>query len=383
MKALFSFIVLLFSFQVPAQVLIEYETTKDMDQFDWLEFINEENIQKHIDFRSRRLNRFGAKINTITGLKWNKLDLIQIEQELGLYKMGEKTGLSPEMIKAAEEAIGLHWENIISIEDQIRVQAGLAGDLVEAMPMNPMVGDIKDYRDGVWELYKGDHEILFNMVEKKDEALYKALGSDDEAYAGFIAPYVQRYMEKVGETAGAYYDSFKSTGVDVNSRADDELRLLNMYLDSAEIYKCFIKNFEGLEGENQQVLMSSILEWQTHQGLLGVNSTIEAYKNYGINADRPDAIAHSLFDYYYAPIEVKEKIGEFLRNDMLYNEEFIKADIDDIRKLGARVDALIGLNYLGVATPEEQELYNKAIEEGIIRYNSTHSFFGRALPLPE
>ena len=45
------------------------------------------------------------------------------------------------------------------------------------------------------------------------------------------------------------------------------------------------------------------------------------------------------------------------------------------------MDALIGLNYLGVSTPEEQELYNKAVEQGIIEYHSEHSFFGHPVPL--
>jgi len=90
-----------------------------------------------------------------------------------------------------------------------------------------------------------------------------------------------------------------------------------------------------------------------------------------------------LFEFYDAPISVKERIGVFLREDILNNEEFIKADIDDLQRLAARVNALIGLNYLNVATSEEQELYNKAIEQGIIRYNNIHSFSGSFVPLPE
>ncbi len=56
---------------------------------------------------------------------------------------------------------------------------------------------------------------------------------------------------------------------------------------------------------------------------------------------------------------------------------------DDTTLLGVRVDALIGLNSFGIATPEEQELFNKAVEQGIIRYRNPHTFSGRPRPLPE
>ena len=384
MKLLFSFVFFFFSFlsfQSQSQVLVEYEIAKDMNRFDWSAFSNKVNIQKHIDFRNQRFNLLGAKINTITGIKWNKVDLVQIEQELGLYKMGVKTGLSSEMIQAAEEAIALHWGNVNSIENQIKASAGLlARGLVEVTPIAPMIGKTEDYYKGAWELYKGDHKIVFDMVEKRDEALYKALGSNDEIYAGFIVPYVNRYMEKMGITAQTYYDSFKSPEVEVEMKGNDAYNLFNMYLNSVEIYKCFIKNFKSPEGKYQQELMGSIYDWHTNQALLGMNSTIEGYKTYGVET-RPNAVAYSLFKFYDAPIEVKEKIGGFLRKSFLNNEEFINSE--ERLKLKARVNALIGLNYLGVATPAEQELYNKAIEQGIIRYNSTHSFSGSPLPLPE
>jgi len=358
MKLLFSFVFLLFlSFHTQAQVLIEHEIAQDMNQFNWSAFSNKANTKKYIDFRNQIFNLLGAKINTINGLKWNKLDLAQIEQELGLYKIGAKTGLSAEMIQAAEEAISLHWGNMNSIESQIKARAGLAGGLAEFAPMTPMVGKREDYYNWVWELHKRDHEIVFNMVEKKDKALYKALGSNDEVYAGFITPYVERYMKKMGETAGAYYDSFKSPDADVDVKVNDAYNLLNMYLNSVEIYKCFIKNFKDPVGEKQKMLMGSIYNWHTNQALLGMNSIIEGYKTYGVET-RPNAVAYSFFKFYNAPRRVKEKIGVFLRNDMLNKEEFIKAD--DRQRLGARVNALIGLNYLGVATPEERELYNKA-----------------------
>ena len=382
MKLIFSFIFLLFSslsFHTHAQVLIEYEIAKDMNQFDWSAFSNKANVQEHIDFRNQRFNLLGAKVNTITGLKWNKLDLVQIEQELGLYKQGRKTGLSVEMIQAAEEAIALHWKNVNSIENQIKAHAGLVEGLVDVI--TPMVGKTEEYYNGAWELHKGDHNIVFNMVEKKDEALYKVFEGNNEAYAGFIAPYVERYMQKMGGTAETYYDTLESAYKgETEFKKADVARLVAIYTNSLEIYKCFNKNFKESVGVNQQRLMGSIESWHTNQALLGANSLIETYNVYGEKAN-PFAIVNSFFKFYDAPTSVKERIGEFLRESILNNETFINTE--DNFTLLTRVYALIGLNYLGVATPEEQELYKKAIEQKIIRYNSTHSFSGKPLPLPE
>ena len=393
MKLLFSFIVFFFSslaFQSQAQILIKYPIRSNMGQFDWSAFSDKETVRKQIRFENEIFKLLGPE-SIITGLNIGKLDLVQIEQELGLYKQGIKTGLSAEMMGSAEEAIRLHWGNINNIEGQIKAQAGLAGG-VEFIQMKKTIGEPEDYYNGIWELYKGDHEIVFNMVEKKDEALYQALGGNDEAYAEFIAPYVQRYMEKMGETAQAYYDSLggeldyemavqsgygeiKTTFKDLNVTS-----LMDMYKDSVEIYKCFIKNFTDSEGGiNQQKLMESIQSWRTNQALLGADSIIDAYES-GIRT-RQAAVTNQLLRFYEAPEDVRERIGLFLREGVLNNEEFIKAD--DRQRLGARVNALIGLNSFGIATSKEQELFNKAIEEGIIRYKNPHSFSRRALPLPE
>ena len=130
----------------------------------------------------------------------------------------------------------------------------------------------------------------------------------------------------------------------------------------------------------QQELMSSIQSWHTSQGLLGANSLIKTYENFGM-ASNPGAVTIELLGFYDAPVEVKEKIGVFLRNSILNNEEFI--EVDDRQRLTARVNALIGLNSFGLATPEERGLFNKAIEQGIVRYRNPHNFTGYPLPLPE
>ena len=347
-----------------------------MDKFKWSDFIDRENIQKQINFENQIFEQLGPGFNTIDSLNIGKSDLVRLEQELDLYKKGVKEGLSPEMIGSVEEAIQLHWENVNNIENQIKDYAVL-GDSLDVVPP---IGETLDYRNGVWELYKGDHEVLFNMVEKKDEALYQDIGANDEAYAEFISPYVKRYMAKIGDTAGAYWDSLQWA---YNTKGplikDDVASLKKMYSNSFEIYNCFTKNFKEPVGESQKELMGSIQEWHTNQAFLGANSLIETYNNYGMEAD-PGAVVMSFFDFYEAPDSVKERIGVFLRNDILNNEEFINAE--DTLRLGTRTNALIGLNYLGVSTSEEQELFKEAIEQGIIRYNSTHSFFGYPLPLP-
>ena len=193
-----------FSVQIQAQVLIEYEFVQDMDQFDWSTFSNIESVKKQIDFENEIFNLVGPGF-IISGLNIGKSDLIRLEQELDLYRQGIKTGLSSDSIKLAEQAITLHWDNINNIEAQIKAYAGLG---IEGLPQKlPTNGSVEDYYHGVWELHEGDHKVVFNMVEKKDQALYNAFGGNDEEYARFIAPYVKRQMERIGGTAGAYWSS--------------------------------------------------------------------------------------------------------------------------------------------------------------------------------
>ena len=325
-------------------------------------FIDRENIQKQINFENQIFELLGPGLNTITSLNIGKSDLVRLEQELDLYKKGIKQGLSPEMIGSAEEAIQLHWDNVNNIENQIKDYAVLGGSF-DVVPVAP-IEETLSYRNGVWELYKGDHDVLFNMVEKKDEALYKALGANDEAYAEFISPYVTRYMAKIGDTAGSYWNSLQWA---YNTKGplikDDVASLKEMYHNSLEIYKCFTKNFQEPVGANQQELMGSIQEWHTNQAFLGANSLIEAYNNYGMEAN-PGAVVMSFFNFDEAPENVKEKIGLFLRNDILNNEEFINTE--DTYRLNTRVDALIGLKYLNLLNEEEKQVFDEAIQIGVI-----------------
>ena len=377
-----------FSLKIQAQVLIDYEVVQDMDRFDWSAFSNKSTIRADIEFENKIFNLLGPG-STIGDLNIGKSDLIRLEQELDLYRQGRKTGLSPNNIKLAEEAIALHWSNINNIEAQIKAYAGIG---IKGLPPKPKVGSVEDYYNGVWELHEGDHQVVFNMVEKKDQALYNTFGGNDEAYTRFIAPYVKRQMQKMNNTAKAYYQTLDGDlDYEIIIRSDySEIKkqfktlnvanLIDLYIHSLEIYNCFNKNFTNRVGVNQQSLMNSIRDWHTEQALLGANSLIQIHNVYGYKSN-PSAVVMELLGFYKAPNTVKEQIISFLRDDIFYNSDYINTD--DRKRLGARVDALIGFNSFGMATAKEEELFNKAIEQGIIKYYNPYTFFGRSLPLPE
>ena len=391
MRLFFVLVFLIFSSvffqQIQAQVLIQGPVFEyDFDQFDWRAFIQEENIQKHIDFRNRRFHYLGVGPNVLTDLNLGKLDLIRLELELDLYKQGIKQDLSEYEIQQAEEAIRLHWENVRNIEDQIRGYAGFeaAGEVQVATLMQE--AGIEDYRKGVWELYKGDQEIVFNMVEKKDKALYEALGGNDEAYAGLISPYVERYTAKMEELGYGYSDSLELAyaGKAEFNTADVDY-LVKMYSDSLKIHNCFKENFKGwTRGAEQRGLEGVIKSWHAKQGLLGMDSFVETYKHYkeeyGTSFEI-GSVAANLFNFRKAPEEVRERMIDFYRNDIWNNEEFKVSK--EKTHLKARVNALIGLNFMNALNEEERKFFNRALEEGIIiRSNKNpNAIFGFARPL--
>ena len=386
MKVLFSFVFLFFlSFQTQARNLIEHSIRwNNMSEFDWEAFSNKENIQNHIDNRNEIFDSSG-KSPIIFGL--DKIHLVRIEQELELYKRDIKKDLSSETIQKTEQTIAFYWEYLNRMENQIKTHAGLIGlaslaDSVDTMTIKE--ANKKKYYNGTWELYTQDYEIVFDMLEKKDQALYEDLGSNDEAYTEFIAPYVERYLQKMRETAQAYYNSLggevdykiplksynngtifrvylkkETTFKDFNVT-----KLIDMYENSLELYNSFIKNFTKSTGEyhiqaHQKKLMRVIEGWYMEQSSLAAKARIEAYTTYGIDI-RPNTITYGLGYFYDAPLEVKEEIALFLREDILNNEKFINTDDETL--LRSRVNAIESLNDLNVATDEEVALY-KAIKE--------------------
>ena len=369
---LFNFIAFsILSFQAQAQVIVpgpifEY----DFNKFDWKSFIKPENIQEYTGFRNEVFEDIGADF-IITYLSSDKSDLSRLEQELELYKQGIKQGLSFEEIQQAEEAIKLHRDGISSIEKNI-LDRGFNINLI-GTDRNITLKE-QDYLLAVKKLYQEDHKIVFDMVEKTDQNLYSALGSSDSAYAKMILPQVEQYTQQMGSITQSYYDSLLSAyqaRAPLNKKKVAEL--LSMHSNSLVIYKCFLKNFQNPTDKYQQQLKQTIENWYADQSALGANSLIETYKVYGLDSN-PSSIVYSLNDFRAAPKEITDKIAEFYRKEIINNEGFINTD--NRRKLGARVNALIGLKYFGVINEEEQELFNRALEQGVITISSPNSFFG-------
>ena len=367
---------------------IEYINYR-IDQFDWEAFANKETLKKHIEHRNQTFNKHTIGIPVIFYL--DKIYLVRIEQELKLYEMGIKQGLSPKLIQVAKKAIALHWENINSKENQAKAYAGL-GSSVDVIHRKK-----RRYYKGIWELYTAEYEIVLNMVNKGDKRLYKTLGSNDEFYVKFITPYVKRHLKKIQDTAETYYNSLGGE-LDYEIPLDrsylyrettfksfNSTKLIDMYSDSLEVYNSFVKNFESRPiGLHQKELMRTIEDWYMHQAFLAVDGWIDSYKIYGINL-KPLAVIAQLRKFYEAPMEIKKIIALFLRNDILNNKELMR---EYLFSLEAQIDALEILHSLELATAEDTELYNiakeqrhqrhqklikKSKEQRIIRERQTHS----------
>ena len=375
-RLFFTFVFLIFSFlsiQSQAQVLIKQSISENMDLFDWQAFIDKENIQKNIGFRNQGFNLFGANINILDRLNFDKLDLVQLEKELELYKQGVKRALSSEDIQRAEEAIKLYRDNIEIIENAILEQGFKAGFITEATPT------AQAYRKAIQELYQTDHEIVFNLVEKTDKRLFSALGANDEAYAKLILPQVDQYAKKMGKITQSYYDSLWSADQNQDLSVKNMDHLIDTHSSSLQIYNCFKKNFKNPVGEHQIALMNTIGNWYGQQSALGAKGLIEAYTK-GI-VSNPWFVVSKLHRFTSAPQGVKVMIAEFYRKDILNNKDFINTD--EQRKLGARVDALLGLKYLGFLNNEEQQLFDRALSAGVIEKVGKGNYFsGSSRPLP-
>ena len=378
------FLFLLLSFQVQAQVLIEYN--QDIDIPYWQNFISEEHTQNLINYRNKKLSFYGSNLSTTDTLNIAKSDLVRLEQELGLYKQDIKSGLFMVEIDKAEEVINRHWENIRNIEEQFQFRAGLKTptDEDELIRMVRQAAEnVEGFNQGMWELYNKDHQILFDLVEKTDENLYKnVLSGDDEAYAQLILPQVKKYTAKTNAMAKAYYDSLLSTyeaQTPFHEMKDIRIAdLLGISDNSLIIYECFLKNFQNPTGEYQKKLKQAIETWYGQQSEWGANSLMEAYNYYGL-ASNPSAVAYSLNYFRYAPQETIDKITEFYRKEFIHNEDYINTN--DWYKLRARANALIGLKYFDVLNEEEENLFKKAIEQGVIRPAGKDSYFGYSEPI--
>ena len=331
MKLLFSFLFLFFlSVQTQALFLIEDPNNPNMKNFDWEAFTNKEKIKEYTDLRDELFSLFGGE--GFNGLRLDKIHLVRIEQELDLYKMGKKKGLSPEVIQRAEKTIALHWEDVNKIENQIKTSTGLGGSVAFTTQVIIERINEKDDYNGTWRLYRADYEIVLNMVEKRDKALYKALGSDDENYTEFITPYVEILLKKMRKTTEAYYNSLDgeldyettrdiSYGYYVDNISYDyylegtfkelnAISLTDIYTHSRIIYESFVKNFKNPTGRHQKELMNVLENWYKYQ-------------------------------------------------------------------------VLMGLTYVNAVADKDQEFYRKSIEKGIIEYHNTNYFSDHALSIPD
>ena len=381
MKLLFSFVALfVLSFQAQAQVLIEYPINQNMDLFDWEAFIDKETIQQRIDFENKIFNLLGPD-SVINGLNLGKSDLTRLEQELELYKQGIKQGLSFEEIQQAEEAIKLYRDGISSIENTI-LEQGFNNFIDSNENITPTA---QDYLSAVKELYQGDHKIIFDMVEKTDQNLYSALGSSDSAYAKMILPQVKQYTQQMGAIAQNYYNSLASSDNPTEWHRDNIKILTDMYSDSLTIYRCFLKNFQNPTDKYQQQLKQTIEDWYEQQSQWGASALIGTYKKQTQEKINSFFVVSELNKFESdTPSNIKAMIADFYKNDIINNPEF--QNTEESYKLGSRVDALVGLKYLGVLDEdgyqEELKLFKKALKAGIIKEVDKNSYFTFSYPLP-
>ena len=377
---LFSFVAFsILSFQSQAQGFIPGPNLQyNFDSFDWKSFNNKENIQQRIDFRNEMFRDIGADF-IAPDISLGKTDLSRLEQELELYKQGIKQGLSPEEIQQAEEAIKLHRDNISNIEKNILDRGfNIIGTDRNITPTE------QDYLSAVKKLYQGDHKIVFDMVEKTDQNLYSALGSSDSAYAKMILPQVEQYTQQMGAIAQNYYHSLASSNNPTEWHRDNIKVLIDMYSDSLTIYRCFLKNFQNSTDKHQQQLKQIIENWYGQQSQWGASALIETYRKQTQGKISPWFIVDRLNRFKSdTPSNIKAMIADFYKNDIINNIEF--KNTTEYHKLGSRVEALIGLKYLGVLDEdeyqEELKLFEKALNSGIIESVGKNSFSGHVRPI--
>jgi len=367
-KWFYSIFFFILPFQLQAQVLIA--PGLDISQFDWPSFYNPENIQNYIDFRQQTLE-VGILIATF-GLGVDKTDLLQLQQEL--YKDSIKERLTPDEIIKAQKAIDHHWSSIKDMEDQLRASVGFGLIPSEESFVTDSSSFILDpyssvYK-GVWGLYKDDYQIVFNFLERVvDEEFYQALGSDDERYAGYILPYVMDYIRKSQKMTKAYTTVLERAYENPEYYKEPYIVALNvMALRSRELYKCFIKNFQNLEGENQRALREAMTAWYNEQSLQGARGLITEYELFNTKPSivgLPHSNVSVLVGYTYdgTPEVVREKLEPFFR--AVLTDKRLKAGFS---RTSAFLNALIGLKKLNALTPDEEKIFKRVKELGGIKY---------------
>ena len=303
----------------------------------------------------------GSSVLYISYINTEKSNLVKIEKQL--YRLEREGALSSTVIDSAKDAVKAHHKNLTDIENQIRAYAGLTGEEAEI----ELDRDAKKfYYSGAWELYKSDHQLVFDLIEKTDENFYRAFKGNDEEYIGFITDYVEPYIKQSRASAHIYSnfldESFTAgTGFNISYVG----RLGQMYLRSLDMYNCALKNFQIDGGANQKGLIESIGNWHEEQSQLSADWLMEAYKiDKGDNYIHAYSAVANIRKFKSAPESTKAKVEDFLRD--IWHDESLKAATDRIAR-ELPLEALIGLKEFGALNEEEEEAFNSAFDQGIIR----------------
>ena len=219
---------------------------------------------------------------------------------------------------------------------------------------------------GAWELYKSDHQLVFDFIEKTDENFYRAFKGNDEEYIGFITGYVEPYIEQSRESAQAYSNFLeKSFSAQADFNPSYIASLNQIYLRSLDMYNCALKNFQIEGGANQKGLIESIGNWHEDQSQLSASRLMEAYRIYEEDIRNSHAVVSNLDIYKSAPEGTKKDVENFLRE--VWNDESLKACKQIAEHREIPLEALIGLKEFGALNEEEEEAFNSAFDQGIIR----------------
>ena len=130
------------------------------------------------------------------------------------------------------------------------------------------------------------------------------------------------------------------------------------------MYNCALKNFQIEGGANQKGLIESIGNWHEDQSQLSASRLMEAYRIYEEDIRNSHAVVSNLDIYKSAPEGTKKDVENFLRE--VWNDESLK-NASNRRAQKIPLEALIGLKEFGALNEEEEEAFNSAFDQGIIR----------------
>ena len=302
----------------------------------------------------------GSSALYISYINTEKSNLVKIEKQL--YKLEREGALSPTVLRSTKDAVKAHHKNLTDIETRVKSYAGLIPG-VDANPPTGL-GSKENFYSRAWELYKSDHQLVFDLIEKTDRGFYKVFGNDEE-YIDFVTDYVAPYIEQSRESAQAYSNLLeKSFSVQADFNPTYLGRLDRIYLRSLDMYNCALKNFQIEGGANQKNLIETIGNWHEEQSRLSASRLMESYTIYQEDIRNSHAAVKSLQKLKSAPENTKKDVENFLRG--IWNDESLK-NASNRRAQKIPLEALIGLKEFGALNEEEEEAFNSVFDQGIIR----------------